>query len=155
MAAAAASVLAVGCECTEVGCAIGADQGVRVVVTGAGQTYSGDLPATFHLCVDATCADFTMAEKGGQLACDDGEKDGEPDLRACFLLNGQDLELVLATAMPNASSQVGLTVHTADGTVLFDQKTTVQVATYEPNGAMCGPTCRTAEAKFSPPPASQ
>lgn len=154
--AAVAAFFAVGCECTMVGCSIGSDEGVQVTVTGAVKTFAGNMPVTYHLCAGATCADFVVKDLNGTTVCDDGETPGlnAPDERACFL-GTDDLEIVLSAEMPGDSSEVSLTIKDGSGTVLFDDKQTVPVAAYEPNGEMCGPACRTSEATFNPGPASQ
>jgi hypothetical protein len=153
--AAAAAVFAIGCSCSEVGCDIGADQGVKVTLKDALITYAPSFPATFHLCAGSACADFVVQKKDGAIVCDDGQGEGESDTQACFPMNDKDLELVLVTDMPNDTSDVSMTIKDANGTVLFDDSTNVPVAAYEPNGSMCAPSCRTAEASFTTGPSSQ
>lgn len=154
--AAVAAFFAAGCECTMVGCAIGSDEGVQVTVTGAVKTFAGNMPVTYHLCAGATCTDFVVKDLNGTTVCDDGETPGlnAPDERAC-LLGTDDLELVLSAEMPGDTAEVHLTIKDGSGTVLFDEQQTVDVAAYEPNGEMCGPSCRTSTATFNPGPASQ
>ncbi len=146
------AVLATGCECTEVGCSIGADEGVGVTVTGAVKTFAANLPVTFHLCADAACNDFKMEEKNGTVTCNDGQVDSA---KGACLLGTDNVELVLVADMPGESSEVTLTIKDGAGTVLFDDKATAAVVASEPNGASCGPSCRVATASFNPGPASQ
>lgn len=150
--AAVTAVLATGCECTEVGCSIGADEGLDVTVTGAAKTFAANLPITFHLCAGGTCDDFTMQDQNGTVVCNDGQADSANG--ACFP-GADNVELVLVADMPGETSEVTLTIKDAAGTVLFDDKTTAAVAASQPNGAMCGPSCRVATASFNPGPASQ
>lgn len=150
--AAVTALFATGCECTMVGCAIGADEGVDVTVTGAAKTFATSMPVTFHVCSGGKCDDLTMRDENGTIVCNDGQQDSHDG--ACFV-GADDVELVLVADMPGDTAEVTLTIKDGAGTVLFDDSTTVQVAAYEPNGAMCGPSCRTSAASFNPGPASQ
>jgi hypothetical protein len=138
---------AAGCGCTAASCY----GGVTFRVSAFDSSFRDALPVTVKVCQDARCGTFTVLEQGGEVACQGAA------LAECLLDAGDLVVLLSATTVDTSQGEdLGSTVATSvavtdmAGAPLFTDSATVETTDVSPNGPICGPTCRSAAATFTP-----
>lgn len=133
--------------CTEVGCADAA----RVSLTGIVDKYAASLPLTIKLCVDGgSCITAALTKENGVPTCT-VSSGVSPSGCAITPSGAIDIDVGLDSKAA-AKTAVTLSALVTDGTSakLFEADKSVTLASVEPNGPNCEPTCHQGSVSFTP-----
>lgn len=138
-----------GHACTEIACV----DGIRIMLTGIGVKYAGNLPLTIKTCTGtdaASCITSTLTPKPGS----------DPICQApvmafvsCTVGANGAVEVVMPAGDANietGKADVHVTITDSMNMVLFDNTTSTSITTSMPNGPDCEPTCHEGMISLTP-----
>lgn len=136
--------------CTEIGCS----STMRVSFTGVAEKYAGSLPLSFQLCTkNSSCTIAELTKENGALTC---KIVTSLSTSSCTIqANGKDIAIEFGlesrdTALTEVPLSVIISVAGTTDHLFEEANKKVTLASVQPNGPGCEPTCAQGSVSFTP-----
>lgn len=125
----------IGCSCSLADCFDGA---TVVVHNFTAATFAADAkyPVGVQVCIESTCENLSIVKQSGFDHCDSTSED-----TFCNVDEHGDLSFSV-TNLLSEDPTISVEVTDASGVTIYKDSQEIKTHDNQPNGAMCGPTCR-------------